>query len=340
MTERMTATLEPVQTAPAAPATARRMFERLHWIRLVEEMIARRYGGAGDVQDMRCPIHLSSGQEGAAVGVCDVLEDSDLLFSTHRCHAHYLAKGGALQPMLDEIHGKASGCVGGRGGSMHLMDESVGMFASVPIVSSAIPLAAGAALTFALDGLPHIAAAFFGDAAIEGGVWHETANFARMQNLPILFVCENNLYSIFTPLRRRQPDDNLGRLAAAFGIPALRADGNDVEVVRANARAAVDHIRQGNGPVFLQIDTYRYREHCGPNDDDHIGYRPDGELAAWRRHDPVTSYRDTLLARGIITDADVQALQQAQTAALVSGFAAALAAPLPEAHTAGDFVYA
>lgn len=319
---------------------ARRLFERMLWIRLVEETIAARYGKPGEPQEMRCPVHLSIGQEAVAVGVCATLSDRDHVFSTHRCHAHYLAKGGALEPMLGEIYGKATGCVGGRGGSMHLMDLSVGMQASIPIVASVIPLAVGAALAFKMDGQPHISTVFFGDAAMEEGVWHESANFARLRDLPVLFVCENNLYSVYTPLNQRQPDGALRRFAEAHALPVIAADGNDVEAVYAAASKAVDSVRSGDGPAFLLFDTYRFREHCGPNFDDHLEYRDPDEVAHWQSRDPLAAYESKLRARGVVTEADVSGLRTRLEAEVEVSFRRAQEAPLPSPSTVADHIYA
>ena len=184
-------------------------------IRLVEEAISTRYVE----QEMRCPVHLSIGQEAAAAGVCLALETRDKVFSTHRSHAHYLSKGGDLRKMLAEIYGKATGCIGGRGGSMHIMDLDVNMVASIPIVGSCIPLAVGSALADSLDGRDNVSIAYLGDASVEEGVFHESANFAKLRDLPVLFVCENNLYSVYTQLHERQPDRPITSLAEAHGTP-------------------------------------------------------------------------------------------------------------------------
>ena len=160
--------------------------------RRIEEEIARRYAD----QEMRCPVHLSVGQEGVSAGVCLALGRKDQIVSTHRAHAHYLSKGGDLKAMLAEFHGKASGCCGGRGGSMHIFDVPAGVLLSLPIVGSGIPVATGAALAMKQRGEPHVAIAFLGDAAVEEGVFHEAANFAAVHSLPVVFVCENNLFSV------------------------------------------------------------------------------------------------------------------------------------------------
>ena len=163
------------------------IYKNMLRIRLVEEEIAKRYSE----QNMRCPVHLSIGQEAIASGVMYNLNKEDKIYSTHRCHAHYLAKGGDLNKMISELHGKASGCCGGRGGSMHLFDDQAGIMSSLPIVGSVIPLAVGNALTFKLKKEKLVSAVFFGDGAIEEGVYHESANFAKIQSLPVLFICEN-----------------------------------------------------------------------------------------------------------------------------------------------------
>lgn len=308
----------------------------MYYIRYAEEGIADRYKD----QEMRCPVHLSIGQEAAATGVCTVFRPIDAAYSTHRCHAHYLAKGGDLSRMLLEIYGKADGCVGGRGGSMHLMDTSVGMEASVPIVGSSIPLAVGQALAFTQRGEDRVSAAFFGDGSMEEGVFHESANFAALRKLPVAFVCENNLYSVYTQLKDRQPDRPLSKLAEAHDIRCFFADGNDVEAVATMTEEALAHMRAGNGPVFLEMPTYRWREHCGPAYDDHLGYRPDGELDLWKDQDPIAATRTRLLADSTTAEKHLAELEQ-QLAAYVDGcFDIARQAPLPPAEDASLHVYA
>jgi TPP-dependent pyruvate/acetoin dehydrogenase alpha subunit len=305
-------------------------------IRLVEEAIAERYGE----QEMRCPVHLSVGQEASAVGICAPLTDEDRMFSTHRCHAHYLAKGGGLKAMLAEIYGKAEGCIGGRGGSMHLAAPEVGLMSSVPIVASAIPLAAGAALSDKLDGNARVTVSFIGDACLEEGVFHETANFARLHDLPIIFACENNLYSVYTRLDARQPNRPLTALPEAHGIPSEHVDGNDVALVRAAAARAVERARGGGGPSFLLLDTYRWREHCGPNYDNHIGYRTEAEFESWRALDPIERTRAALRDAGLARDDWFAGLTADLEREIDDAFAYAKAAPLPDPASASISVYA
>lgn len=323
------------------------MAEKLdaHWIafyramlriRRVEEAIAARYHEG----QMRCPVHLSIGQEAVAVGVCRALDETDLVFSTHRCHAHYLAKGGHLGRMMAEICGKAEGCIGGRGGSMHLADVSKGMMASVPIVASSIPLAVGTALADRRRKSSRVSAAFIGDASVEEGVFFESVNFAALHRLPVIFVCENNLYSVYTRLEQRQPSRDLKDVVAGHGIAAQAADGNDVLAVNRQMSEAVARARSGGGPALLVFDTYRYLEHCGPNDDDHLGYRGPGELAEWMGRDPLTRLRDLLAAQGLVAEPDLETMEAGIRAEIDEAFDYAYAAALPSPEMAWQHVYA
>ena len=317
-----------------------RQLQRMHRdmlrIRMVEEAIAERYAE----QEMRCPVHLSIGQEAAAVGVCHALLHTDRVFSTHRCHAHYLAMDGDLKAMLAEIYGKAAGCIGGRGGSMHLTDPAKGMIASVPIVASSIPLAVGSALADQIDGNGNVSVAFFGDASVEEGVFHESANFASLRKLPVLFVCENNLYSVYTSLGDRQPPRGLTELAHAHAMHSATVDGNDVAAVAEAAQLAVGRARKGEGPSFLLLDTYRWREHCGPGFDNNLGYRTESEYEEWRLRCPVETSRARLQAQGLLPPADEASLAAGIKLEIEAAFAFAKSAPLPERSQAADHVYA
>ncbi|MEK7544049.1 MAG: thiamine pyrophosphate-dependent dehydrogenase E1 component subunit alpha [Patescibacteria group bacterium] len=251
-------------------------------IRMVEEAIAREY----PKQEMRCPTHLCIGQEAIAAGVCAALAKEDVVFSTHRSHGHYLAKGGNLPAMIAELYGKATGCSGGIGGSMHLIDLKANFLGAAPIVASTISVAVGVAFARKMQNKPGIVVAFFGDAAVEEGTAHEVMNFAVLKRLPVLFVCENNLYSTVTHLRDRQPRRPIADFARGHGMKALTIDGQDVRQVFARAKKFVDTVRSGTGPMFLECLTYRYREHCGPNEDG-PALRPAAELMRWKRNDPV-----------------------------------------------------
>lgn len=303
----------------------RDLYRRLLRIRLVEERIADLY----PERQMRCPVHLSIGQEAAAVGVCAALRPSEWAMSGHRSHGHYLAKGGDLKAMLAELYGKAAGCCGGKGGSMHFIDRAAGFLGATPIVGSTVAMSVGASFGAWIKGKKRLTVAFFGDAAVEEGVFHEAANFAAVKKLPVLFVCENNLYSVYSPLAVRQPAGlRIHRLAAAHGLESFHGDGNDVEKVLSLARRAVSHARS-RGPAFLELATYRWREHCGPNYDNDLGYRPRAEFESWRKRCPVATYRARLLAAGVLTAQGERALRREIAAEIDAAFAFAKASPFP-----------
>jgi pyruvate/2-oxoglutarate/acetoin dehydrogenase E1 component/TPP-dependent pyruvate/acetoin dehydrogenase alpha subunit len=320
--------LRPVPATDAAALVA--LYRAMLRIRRVEEAIAERYRAGA----MRCPVHLSIGQEATAVGACAALAADDLIVSTHRCHGHYLAKGGDLRAMLAELHGKAAGCCGGRGGSMHLFDDAAGVVASVPVVGSSLPLAVGLALSMKQRREARVAVAFLGDAALEEGAFHEAANLAALHALPVVFFVENNLYSVYTPLDQRQPPRPLARLFEAHGLRPRQVDGNDVVAVLQATRAAVAEARRGHGPTVVIADTYRTREHCGPNDDDDLGYRPAGQLQEWLGRCPIERLRHTL----DVFDED--AFTREIDAEIAEAFAFAEAAPPPAPETAARHVFA
>lgn len=313
-----------------------RLFREMLRIRLVEEAIADRYAA----WEMRCPVHLSIGQEAVAVGISAALRPDDMVISNHRSHAHYLAKGGDLRRMLAELHGKETGCARGRGGSMHLIDRSVGMIGALPIVAGSIPIGVGVALASRRAGHDRVVVIYVGDAAIEEGVFHESANFASLEKLPVLFVCENNQFSVYTPLATRQPDRPLRHLAEAHGIRTFTGDGNDARAVRDLAADALTSVRSGAGPAFIELPTYRWREHCGPGYDDDLGYRPAVDVAAWRERCPVAQERRRLTGDGLLSAALEADLTNAVAGEIDEAFAFALASPLPAPATASAYVYA
>lgn len=270
------------------------IFAKMQLIRETEEQIAARYSE----QKMRCPTHLSVGQEAAAVGACMALNIKDLAVSTHRAHAHYLAKGGNLSAMIAEIHGKETGCSQGRGGSMHLTDPSVGFVASTAIVGNSIPIGVGLALNLQLNNAPEIVVIFLGDGSVEEGAFYESACFAAVRGLPVLFVCENNMYSVYSPLHVRQPAGRkIYEMVRGLGLEAAHADGNDVLETLSTTCDAISYIKSNQSPFFLELKTYRWLEHCGPNYDNHIGYRSEEEFNKWRLKDPISAFE-----RHLITD--------------------------------------
>lgn len=296
-------------------------------IRLVEEGIADRY----PQNKMRCPTHLSIGQEAAAIGVGLALKHSDLAVSSHRAHAHYLSKGGNLKAMLAEIYGKASGCSNGRGGSMHLIDTNIGFMGSTAIVGNSIPVGIGLALSLQLRKSSAVSAVFCGDGSIEEGVFYESANFAAVRKLPVLFVCENNLYSVYSHLRSRQPKDRkIHKMVAAIGVPTLLVDGNDPQAVHEAAQVALEHIRDGRGPFFLELITYRWREHCGPNYDNDIGYRSEEEFQEWKQKDPILLFEEKLLTKQMLDKLAIKHMEDEIQTEIRAAFDFAENSPFPE----------
>ena len=274
-----------------------RLFYAMLRIRLVEEAIVSYY----PEQEIRCPVHLSIGQEAVSVGVCANLGIKDYVLSNHRSHGQYLAKGGNLIAMISEIFGKVDGCTKGKGGSMHLIDLKVSFLGAVPIVGSTIPIAAGVALGTLMKGEKKITTVFFGDGTIEEGVFHETLNFAALKKLPLLFVCENNLYSVYSPLSVRQPANReIVSIARGHGIESYQVDGNNVLEVYHLTQKALEIINQSGGPVFLEFSTYRWREHCGPNYDNTIGYRTEEEFLLWKEQCPIERFKRYLVQQKML----------------------------------------
>ncbi len=272
------------------------LFTRMTLIREAEEKIAALY----PEQEMRCPTHLSIGQEAIPAAVCANLRKDDTVFLTHRCHAGYIAKGGDLNKMIAELYGKATGCTKGRGGSMHLVDPQAGLMGTSALLAASIPIACGSAFAFKQQKQDGVAVCFFGDAAVEEGTFSESLNLAALWSLPVVFVCENNGLSTCTPISRRQPSIPIAGRAEAAGIPAQALDGNDVLAVYDAASKAVARARQGRGPSFLECATYRWREHVGPNFDWDMGYRSEAEVRRWMAADPIKRFEAGLDAAGAL----------------------------------------
>jgi TPP-dependent pyruvate/acetoin dehydrogenase alpha subunit len=304
---------------------------------MVEVEIAKRYSE----QKMRCPVHLSIGQEAPSAAFALAIQVRDYAVSTHRGHAHYLAKSGNLSAMIAEIYGKETGCSKGRGGSMHLADKAVGFMGTSAIVGNSIPVGVGLALSLQVKKIEQASVIFLGDGAIEEGVFYESANFAAVRNLPAVFLCENNEYSVYSSLPVRQPAGRqISDLAAAIGLTSKAVDGNDVEVSYGAIDSALRAARNGEGPQFIEFKTYRHLEHCGPNDDDHLGYRPLGELQAWLDKDPVSIYQSELENLGIISSELVSSIRSIISQEIDDAFEAAEAASFPVMADFTDGVYA
>lgn len=258
--------------------------------------------------EVRCPVHLYTGQEAIATGVCAALGEKDYVFGNHRSHGHYLAKGGNLRELVSEIYCKEGGCSKGRGGSMHIIAPELGMVGSAPIVGGTISLAVGAALASRIRKEKRVTVSFFGDGAAGEGVLYESLNFAALKKLPIVFACENNFYSTHMPIKECRPEEKIVKIAKPFGIHSYRVDGNDVLKVYETSRKAVEQCRRNRGPVFIEFLTYRLRGHVGPDDNiqgTHTDIRPKEEIEKWRKRDPIKRFERFLLKGGVLEKEDL-----------------------------------
>ena len=262
----------------------KKLYFQMLRLRTVEFEISRRYSE----NKMRCPVHLSIGQESIPIAVCNNLSKKDLILSTHRAHYNYLAKGGDLKSMIAELYGKETGCNYGLGGSMHLKDLKAGLVAAVPIVGSTIPIGVGLAWALKLEKSKNIVVIFFGEGSTEEGVFHESLNFASLHNLPILFVCENNLYSVYSHVNKRQNSErSITSISKANGIKAKKIDSTNVVEINEISKKIINEIKFYQKPYLLEFSTYRHYEHCGPNLDDHLNYREKNELSFWLKKCPI-----------------------------------------------------
>jgi pyruvate dehydrogenase E1 component alpha subunit len=289
---------------------AERLYRSLRRIRRVEEEIARIY----PTDKIKSPVHLSIGQEGIAVGVCDPLEARDAVSGTYRGHATYLAKGGSLPGMMAELYGKDTGCARGKGGSMHLIDMAAKVLGTSAVVGTTVPVAVGYALAQKRLKTGAVVACFLGDGATEEGCFAESLNFAALHKLPVIFVCENNGFAIHEPIAKRQSTDKLCARVATYGIPAKRFADSDTEAIRAHVAKALPTMRKGGGPIFLECMTWRWREHVGPGEDYDAGFRARATLAKWQKKDPVAKLGKALPAA---TRARIDAEIEAELAAAV-----------------------
>ncbi len=299
----------------------KRFYRALYRIRRVEEEVAAVY----PTDKIKSPVHLSIGQEAVSVGVCEALRKDDIVFGTYRSHALYLAKGGDVRKMVAELYGKMTGCAKGKGGSMHLIDAGARVMGASAVVGTTIPQAVGYAYALKLKRQDAVVVSFFGDGAVDEGVFHESLNFAALKSLPIVFICENNSYAIHTHQLRRQKLANICERARAYGMPAEQIPDNDVVRIYERVSAAVEKMRSGKaGPVFFECLTYRLKEHVGPNDDFHLGYRSREEAERWIENDPIRR-----LAKAIDA-AQRQKIESEVEAEIRDAFAFAEESPFPE----------
>lgn len=307
-------------------------------IRLFEESLVKPII-KGEVQ---CPVHLYTGQEAIAAGICAALKKRDYIFGTHRSHGHYLAKGGSMKEMLAEIYGKDTGCSRGRGGSMHLYAPNYGFMGSSPIVAGTISLAVGAALASKIKNDKRVTVSFFGDGATGEGVLYESLNLAALKKLPIIFVCENNLYSTHLHINECRPNNNIYKIADPFNITSSRIDGNNVLDVFETTEKAVKLCKENIGPVFIECMTYRMRGHVGPDDNiqgTHADIRPDKEIEEWKKKDPINNFELYLLKNKILKKDDFKRIKQKIEEEITEAYLFMKESPYPKKSELANYVF-
>lgn len=311
------------------------MLERMLTIRFVEQRIAQRVSE----KQIATPCHLYIGQEASAVGVCFALTDSDYVFSTHRSHGHFLAKGGKLEELFAEVYCRETGCSGGRGGSMHLCDPTIGLLGSSSIVAGCLGIGLGPALKSKILGETSVSVVFHGDCVPEEGIWHESLNFAAIKQLPVIYVCENNLYAASAGLDERRLYDNIYELAASHGLHTDIVDGNDVFAVNKAAVDAVNRARNGEGPQYIESRTYRWLGHVGPRDDIDVGLRNADELNYWKQRCPIQNLETRLIDQGVVTPKQISDLHEAVQISIDDAERKAIMAQKPDSATILQHIY-
>ena len=293
-------------------------------------------------KEVRCPVHLYSGEEAIATGVCAALAEKDYIFGTHRSHGHYLAKGGSMGELIAEIYGKQTGCSRGRGGSMHVCDPDKGILGAAPIVGGTISLAVGCALASKIKKEKNVTVSFFGDGAAGEGVLYESINFAALKKLPIIFACENNLYSTHMPIKECRPKNNIFEIGTSYGIISFRVDGNDVLRVYEAAKKAVEICRKNQGPVFIEFMTYRLRGHVGADDNiqgTHTDIRPKEEIAKWRKKDPIRKFEQYLLRNKILAKGNRETMRKETEAEVNDAYVFAKKSSYPKKGELTKYVF-
>jgi TPP-dependent pyruvate/acetoin dehydrogenase alpha subunit len=313
--------------------TALDLYGKMVEIRKFEEKLYHLFS----TRDMPGSMHQYNGEEAVAVGVCAHLSPADYITSTHRGHGHCIAKGADVRAVMAEMFAKSTGCCRGMGGSMHIADFSVGMLGANGIVAAGIPIAVGAGLSCQLQAKGHVSVAFFGDGAVNEGAFHEAVNLAAVWRLPVLFVCENNVYGFSTHYRRTMLLENIADRSAAYGIPGVVVDGMDVRIVYAAAAEAIRRARAGDGPTLLECKTYRFMGHSRFEPSN---YRTKEELAEWKRRDPITLFRSVIQSEMGVTEADIARVEQAVEELIEGAVRFAEQSPDPEAGDGRHYIFA
>lgn len=312
------------------------LFQMMAKIRLAEERVAQIYPS----DRIQSPIHLSIGQEAVATGVCQALGREDRIYGTYRGHGLYLAKGGDLKKFFAELYGKDTGCTRGKGGSMHLACPEAGFMGASAIVASLIPVATGDALAAAMQDRQRITVAFFGDGAVDEGVFFESINFAVLKRLPILYVCENNHYAIHSKVSERHKQTELFRIGEGLGLAGHRFEGNDVTEVYSRMREACQFVRKGGEPLFLEFMTYRWYEHVGPRMDHGESYRDQEKLTQALRHDPLQKTKQDLVEKFGITEKMISKWTDSIRKEIEEAVVFAEKSPFPSPESLYEDVYA
>lgn len=315
--------------------TQREMLRRMLRIRRFDERVAE-LGAKGLIPG---GVHTSIGHEGAVVGACMAVRNDDFMTGYHRSHGHPIAKGAKLPPLMAELFGKATGICRGKGGSMHLADFSVGSLGESGIVGAGLPIAVGAALSAQMRGTDQVCLCFFGDGAANCGPFHESLNLASIWKVPVIFVCENNEYAVTFSIREAMAIEHIADRGAAYGIPGVVVDGQDVLAVYAAASQAVQRARAGDGPTLIEAKTYRFREHAEMLDSLKLTYRPSEEVEQWRQRDPVALFRDDLLERGVLDGAGWEQLDSEVNAEVEEAVTFAHESPFPEPDELAEGVF-
>ncbi len=304
-------------------------------IRYTEERIAQR------VREKKIftPCHLYIGHEAIAVGACSAIKRNDYIFSTHRSHGHYLAKGGNIKALFAEIYCRDTGCSGGRGGSMHLCDPFIGFLGSSSIVAGGLGIGIGPALGSKIMNSEEVSVIFHGDCVPEEGIWHESLNFSAVNKLPVIYICENNLYAASMSLESRRLYDNIPELAKGHGLPTSIIDGNDVLKVFDETLKAVKRARSGEGPQFIECRTYRWLGHVGPNDDIDKGLRSQEELDFWKARCPILSFSERLIRDNILMKERWEIIQKETQAKIDDAENFALESNHPDPATLMENIY-
>jgi pyruvate dehydrogenase E1 component alpha subunit len=321
-----------VSTASLDRESALERFRAMLLVRRFEEACAEQYAA----QKIRGFLHLCIGEEAVAVGAMRALREDDGIVATYREHGHALARGMSPASVMAEMFGRATGCARGRGGSMHLVDLGKRFYGGFAIVGGGLPIALGLALADKMSGRSRTTAVFFGDGASEEGEMHESLNLAALWKLPVLFLCENNLYAMGTAIERHASNPDLSAKPPTYGIPAERVDGMDVLAVEASVRAAADAVRAGGGPRFLELMTYRFRAHSMYDAD---RYRKKEEIAEWKQHCPIEALAAKLVAAGLLEDAARAAIDREVTEIVAAAVRDADAAPFEPVSDLGRDLY-